>query len=77
MYHEAQDNIVSKGLLIETTNGNIIQNPSVGIRNKAWLQIVKICQQFGMTPSSRTGLKSGAREEGDSGVADILGFKVG
>src|SRR5262249_49618430 len=65
LYHEAHDDIVAKGLVIQTTNGNWVQNPSVGIRNKAWLQIVTLCKQFGMTPTARTGLGPGAVPEDD------------
>lgn len=77
LYHESQDLIVSKGLVVMTIKGNQIQNPAVGIRNKAWAQIVKLASYFGMTPSSRTGLQCGPAPEDDDGTADILGFKVG
>jgi P27 family predicted phage terminase small subunit len=42
------------GLLSKTTNGNIIQNPLVGIRSKARSDMVRFAAEFGMTPSGRS-----------------------
>src|SRR4051812_17330306 len=44
---------VAGGLLIKTSNGNAIQNPLVGIANKAAAAMVKYAGEFGMTPNSR------------------------
>lgn len=77
LYQEAHDDIIAKGLIVTTTNGNIQQNPAVGIRNKAWEQIVKLCRQFGMTPSARTGLPAGVVAEEDDAESAIIGFKAG
>jgi P27 family predicted phage terminase small subunit len=43
-------------LLIKTSNGNVIQNPAIGIRNKAREALKKSMSYFGMTPSSRASL---------------------
>lgn len=50
----AKKDPVTFGLLIKTKNGNAIQNPLVGIANKAMSDYVRACAEFGMTPSSRT-----------------------
>jgi P27 family predicted phage terminase small subunit len=42
------------GLLLKTTNGNIIQNPLVGIANKARADMVRFAAELGMTPSARS-----------------------
>ena len=42
--------------ICRTDKGNIIQHPAVGVMNKAWGKVVKLLTQFGMTPSSRSGL---------------------
>lgn len=42
------------GLLTKTTNGNVIQNPLVGIANKARADMVRFAAEFGMTPSGRS-----------------------
>lgn len=55
---EAEELAEKDGLIIETSNGNKIQNPAVGIANKAMADMVKIASEFGMTPSSRTKLKT-------------------
>ena len=44
---------VSHGLVVKTKSGNIIQNPMVGVANKAMLDMVRYASEFGMTPSSR------------------------
>ena len=45
------------GLLVKTKGGNIIQQPLVGIANKAKADMVRFAAEFGMTPSSRTRIK--------------------
>ena len=46
------------GLLIKTTNGNIIQNPAVGVANKAMADVIKYSAEFGMTPSARSRIET-------------------
>ena len=48
--------VQEKGILIKTTNGNIIQSPALGVANVAGREMMKALQQFGMTPSSRSRL---------------------
>jgi len=52
-------------MLIKTTNGNVIQNPLIGIKNKAWGLVQKAAAEFGLTPSSRGRIEAG---EGDTVV---------
>jgi len=40
--------------MIKTTNGNAIQNPLVGMANRAMADMVRYATEFGMTPSSRS-----------------------
>ena len=51
------------GLLVKTTNGNMIQNPIVGVANKAMSDMVRYAAEFGMTPSSRSRISA---EEDDT-----------
>ena len=44
------------GLLTKTVQGNVIQNPLIGIVNKAKRDMMAYAEQFGMTPSSRARL---------------------
>ena len=45
-----------KSLLIKTSNNNIVQHPALSIRTNAWERLKKICSEFGLSPSARTGL---------------------
>ncbi len=42
------------GLVIETQSGNLIQNPLVGIANKAMEHMRKFITLFGLSPADRT-----------------------
>jgi P27 family predicted phage terminase small subunit len=44
---------VSGGLIVKTSNGNAIQNPIVGIANKAMRDMVRFANELGLTPSAR------------------------
>ena len=46
----------SAGLLVKTTGDNIVQNPLVGVANKAMADMVRYAAEFGMTPSARVRL---------------------
>ena len=53
------------GLIIKTVSGNMIQNPLVGVANKAMNDMVRFAAEFGMTPSarSRVSVSEGAGEK--------------
>ena len=42
------------GLIVKTMSGNIIQNPLVGVANRALEIMHKYLTEFGMTPSSKS-----------------------
>jgi P27 family predicted phage terminase small subunit len=50
----AEKDTLTGGLMIKTSNGNAIQNPLVGIANKAMADMVRYAAEFGMTPSARS-----------------------
>jgi P27 family predicted phage terminase small subunit len=50
----AEKDQLTGGLMIKTSNGNAIQNPLVGIANKAMADMVRYAAEFGMTPSARS-----------------------
>lgn len=54
----AKHDKASGGLMITTTNGNAIQNPLVGIANKAATDMVRYATEFGMTPSARSRIQA-------------------
>lgn len=45
---------------VVTAKGNVIQNPLVGIANKAAADMVRYAAEFGMTPSARSRITTGA-----------------
>lgn len=44
----------AKGLVIKTKSGNLIQNPLVGIANKAMADMARYAAELGLTPSARS-----------------------
>ena len=55
-YLDARDIVAEEGLLIETTNGNCIQHPAIGIMNQAWRDVVKVAANFGLSPADRASI---------------------
>lgn len=49
---------LSTSPMIKTTNGNIIQNPAVGIANQAWKRCLNTASRFGMTPGDRQNVRT-------------------
>ena len=78
-YHrwvEAEKIINKYGMTCETTNGNIIQRPEVGIANKSMGEMIKCAKEFGLTPSSRANLKAlDSIEQEDSLMQFVSGSK--
>ena len=50
----AESDDANSGLTVLTSNGNVIQNPLVGVANKAKAAMVRYAAEFGMTPSARS-----------------------
>lgn len=49
---------VEKGKEVgKTKNGNLVQNPYIGLANRAFDQMIKLGIEFGITPSSRSKVK--------------------
>lgn len=55
---KAEKLVREKGEIIKTAAGNIIQNPYLSIANRALDQLNKLGAEFGMTPSSRSRVKT-------------------
>lgn len=64
---------VTKGIMIKTTNGNVVQNPLVGTANKAMADMVRIAAEFGMTPSARSRIKAEGRDDKADPAAQYFG----
>lgn len=59
-WRDATAKLQKTGLVIKTQQGNVIQNPLVGIANKAAEMMHRYLTEFGLTPSSRTRIKASA-----------------
>ena len=55
---DAENEIKKRGPVVKTTGGNIIQNPFLPIANKCLLQMAQIESEFGLTPSSRSRVRT-------------------
>lgn len=53
----AASELADKSVLVKTTNGNVIQNPAVGVANRAWKRLCETGAMFGMNPADRTTVK--------------------
>jgi P27 family predicted phage terminase small subunit len=49
----AADDPLWGGLVVTTSNGNVVQNPLVSIANKSMHEMMRFAVELGMTPSSR------------------------
>lgn len=64
---------LNRALMIKTSNGNAIQNPLVGIANKAAADYVKYAVEFGMTPSARARVTATPNEEKEDKLREFFG----
>lgn len=53
-----------RGLVETTKNGNRIHSPLLGVAAAARRDMARLAAQFGLTPSSRTGIEAGKAGEG-------------
>ena len=61
---EAERAIEQKGMLIKTTNGNVIQSPFVSIANRSLELMHKYLTEFGMTPAARARVRVEKKDKG-------------
>lgn len=72
-YVKAENKLKTEGEVVFTDNGNPIQNPWVGIKNRAIEKMVKIGAEFGMTPSSRVRLEVESPKDEDDMASMLFG----
>lgn len=70
---EARKKLEREGSVVYSPNGYPQVSPYVTISNKAWDKMYKMLTEFGMTPASRTKVKSVKPEgsDGDEGFSDL------
>lgn len=54
-----QDGDATAGMLIKTSNGNVIQNPMLSVANKAREAMVRAAAELGLTPAARAQISTG------------------
>ncbi len=59
------------GPVIESSEGNLVQNPWLWTANAAWEQMRKMFGEFGLTPAERSRLRVAVVEQEDD-IADVL-----
>ena len=68
---EAQEKIRKFGPLTKSPSGHLQQSPYMQIANKAFEQMRAMLPEFGMTPSSRSGLKTGETNNNKNPFASL------
>ncbi len=58
---QAEDDVRRRGVMVpaKPRSKNLVQNPFLGIANKALQQMVRLLAEFGLTPSTRTRIVAG------------------
>jgi len=54
----AQSDATTHAAIIRTKQGNLIQNPMVGIANTARREMQRLAAEFGLSPSARTQIEA-------------------
>jgi P27 family predicted phage terminase small subunit len=72
IYMECVDKVKSQGLVLKIKSSDYpINNPHIGIGNKALKSALEIGTSFGLTPSARSRITSNIKETGNP-IANIL-----
>jgi len=72
---EAEDNLRRYGLTVKSPQGYSMQSPYLAIANKAMEQMRAFLTEFGMTPSSRAGLKTDSKTPAETLKEIVRGSK--
>lgn len=73
---KAEKMVREKGEIIKTAAGNIIQNPYLSIANRALDQLNKLGAEFGMTPSSRSRVRTDLQDPDQELERMLFGTRV-
>ena len=71
-WREAEAKLVELGPVLTTSGGNLVQNPWLWTANKALDQMHKIGTDFGLSPASRTRVKTAGPNPATSPMAALL-----
>jgi len=56
--NKLQEKSEINGMLMQTTNGNVIQHALIGLARRARADVVRYAVEFGMTPSARSRVQA-------------------
>jgi P27 family predicted phage terminase small subunit len=62
----------NKALMVKTTNGNAVQNPLLGIANKAKADMVRYALEFGMSPSARSKVNASPHDHKEDSFKEFF-----
>ena len=62
---------VMRGQLVKAQGGPVV-NPLVWVARSALRDMIRLCQEFGMTPAARVGIATGVDPRGPSKFGDLL-----
>ena len=67
-WQEAENDVRRRGVMVpaKPRSKNLIQNPFLGIANKALQQMLRLLAEFGLTPSTRTRIVAGEASQDDA-----------
>lgn len=75
-YVNAGSVIAREGMYVTAVNKNgseyRTEHPAAKVQSRKWKEIVLLCRQFGMTPSSRTGLDVSTGEPAKDPLAEFM-----
>jgi P27 family predicted phage terminase small subunit len=60
---EAEKKLADTGMILESKQGGLYQNPYLSVANKAWEQMRKMLSEFGLSPAERSRLRVLATED--------------
>lgn len=71
----ASDQVAKFGPVVKAPSGFPVQSPFLAIANKAWMQMVRMLVEFGMTPSSRTRVSVAPGEQEEKVKVGLAAFR--
>jgi P27 family predicted phage terminase small subunit len=69
-WYIAEKNLTEDNFIAMTKQGNTIQNPYIGISNKAAMVMHKFLVEFGLTPVSRMRIQSAPQDKEADSILD-------
>lgn len=60
---EAEKKLADTGMILESKQGGLYQNPYLSVANRAWEQMRKMLSEFGLSPAERSRLRVLATED--------------